>query len=125
MSKRLDQDYYTQLSAWAESDAAAQAVVRATPVRASDATRAQMLAMLTDATADDPAGRQLLHRAAGRPSLSAGEPAPSAGESPQWKVRAPRALDADVRAVAAREGRTVSDVLRAAAAAYVAAHRAS
>lgn len=111
---------YDKLAQWAESDAPSVrpgAVVR----RGTPKSRAAALAMLQEAAGDDPAGSDLLERSsgAGRPSLAANGPA---GTSPLWQIRAPRDLDAALRARADAEGRSFSEVLRDAATEYLAAH---
>lgn len=111
---------YDKLAEWAESDAPAirpDAMVR----RGTPQSRAAALAMLQDAAGDDPAGLDLLERSSGggRPSLAANGPA---GKSPLWQIRAPRDLDAALRARAEAEGRSFSEVLRDAATEYLAAH---
>jgi hypothetical protein len=109
---------YDELARWAESDAPdirADAVVR----RGTPENHAAVRAMLEDA-AESPAEVALLERSSGgRPSLHAGEPD---GKSPQWQIRAPKDLDAAFRAQADAEGRSFSEVLRDAAAEYLAKH---
>jgi hypothetical protein len=110
--------YYDDLAAWAESSAPTarpEAVVHR-----GEAARAASRALLETVTEDDPAGRALVRAATrGRPTL--GSPAPM-GRSPLWQVRAPQALDQALRNRAKAEGRTLSDVIRDAAAAYLSAH---
>ncbi|KFD43961.1 MULTISPECIES: ribbon-helix-helix domain-containing protein [Cellulosimicrobium] len=106
---------YDDLAAWAESDAPTirpGAVVRRGTTASRDAVRA-----LLDDAAEGARDVALVERSAGRPSLDA-----TPGESPMWKVRAPKQLDDQVRAVAAAEGRSVSEVLRAAASEYLNRH---
>lgn len=107
---------YDDLAAWAESDAPTirpDAAVR----RGTDTSREAARALLAAAAADDPSDAALLERAGGRPSLDA-----TPGPSPMWKVRAPKHLDEQVRALAAAEGRSVSEVLRDAASEYLTRH---
>lgn len=108
------------LAAWATSDA--PTVQPGAEVhQGTTESRAAALAMLLDA-ADAPADVATIERVTavgGRPSLAAGRPA---GTSPLWQVRAPRELDAAMRARAADEGRTFSEVLRDAASQYLNAH---
>lgn len=52
----------------------------------------------------------------GRPTLERNRPS---GPSPLWQVRAPRSLDDALRARAAAEGRSFSEVLRDAAREYL------
>ena len=55
----------------------------------------------------------------GRPSLS------QSGDSPQIRFRLPAATRAEAAALAAREGRTLSQLARAAVEAYLSAHRSA
>lgn len=121
MSEKKPETYYNDLSEWAESD---EPTVRpgAKILRGEDA-RAASRALLEAATEDDPEGRALVRGAAtGRPSLDSAAPA---GTSPLWQVRAPKSLDVALRELAKAEGRSFSEVLRAAATEYLATHRAS
>ena len=113
-------DRYDDLAAWAESDE--PAIRPDAVVHRGEAARDASRALLEAVTEDDPAGRETLRRAArGRPAL---DPATS-GASPLWQVRAPASLDQALRAQATAEGRTLSEVLRDAATAYLTEHRAS
>jgi hypothetical protein len=119
---RLHDDSYSELAAWAESDQATAAVLKGRVVRGTAQTRALVHTMLEEVTEDDPAGRELVRRTAGRPAL---DPADAgAGPSPLWQARAPRSLDAAMRAQARAEGRTFASVLRDAAREYLVTHRA-
>lgn len=112
---------YDKLARWAESDAP-QVRPDAAAHRGTPDSRAAALAMLHDAAGDNPADVELLERSTsggGRPSLAAPGPA---GTSPLWQIRAPRELDAALRARADAEGRSFSEVLRDAATEYLAAH---
>lgn len=112
---------YDKLARWAESDAPdvrPDAVVH----RGTPESRAAALAMLQDAAGDNLADVDLLERSSsggGRPSLAANGPA---GKSPLWQIRAPKDLDAALRARADAEGRSFSEVLRDAASEYLATH---
>ena len=105
-----------EAAAWAESDERAihdDAKVQ----RGTEESRAATRAMLTEATADDPASAELLARATGgRPSLGGTSPT---GASPMWKVRAPADLDAAARQRAQDEGRRLSDLVREAVTNYL------
>jgi hypothetical protein len=118
-----DQRHVDELAAWAESD---EPTVRpgATVLR-GEAARAAARALLEEATADDPAGRELVERVRGRgrprlnPSLDTGQ------SGPLWNIRMTVDIDAAMRAQAKSEGRPLSEVVRQAAAEYLAAHHAS
>jgi hypothetical protein len=103
------------LAAWAASEAPtvdpASVVYRGTP-ESHAAVREQLLT-----AADSPGDVKAIENLGGRPSLAADGPA---GKSPTWQVRAPRDLDEALRARAAAEGRSISDVLRDAATRYLA-----
>ncbi len=108
---------YDELAAWAESDAPTirpDAVVR----QGTPASHAAVRALLTEA-ADTSADVETIARSVGRPTLAVKRPA---GSSPLWQIRAPQALDEQMRARAAAEGRPFSEVLRDAAAEYLIAH---
>ena len=114
MSKKHD-----MLAEWASSDAptiAPDAIVR----QGTPTSRAATAALLLEA-AETPAEVEEIERASmgGRPSLDASGPA---GVSPLWQIRAPQALDAAMRARAAAEGRTFSELLRDAASQYLTTH---
>ncbi|PJI91039.1 ribbon-helix-helix protein, CopG family [Luteimicrobium subarcticum] len=81
-----------------------------------DAARAYARDLLAD-VAETPDEITAVERTAGRPSLDT-----SPGPSPMWKLRAPKDLDTQVRALAAAQGRSVSEVLREAASEYLARH---
>lgn len=107
------------LAAWAASDAPT-IQPDAKVIQGSAASRAAALEMLLDA-AEDPSEVVAVEKAAtsGRPSLSTRGPS---GASPLWQIRAPHDLDEALRARAAAEGRTFSEVLRDAASQYLDAH---
>ena len=112
---------YDELARWAESDAP-QVRPDAAVHRGTPESRAAALVMLSDAAGDNPGDVELLERSTstgGRPSLAAAGPA---GKSPLWQIRAPKELDAAMRARAEAEGRSFSEVLRDAASEYLAAH---
>lgn len=102
------------LAKWAESDAPtinpAAVIHRGTP----DSRAAARDLLL--AAADSPAETAQITNLGGRPSLAADGPV---GASPLWQVRAPRDLDKALRDRAAAEGRTLSEVVRAAALQYL------
>ena len=116
-----DQRHVDELAAWAESD---EPTVRpGAKILRGDAAVAAARALLEDASADDPAGRELVDRVRGRgrPRLN-----PDSGQpTPVWNVRMTVDIDAAMRAQARREGRPLSEVIRSAAAEYLAAHHAS
>jgi Ribbon-helix-helix protein, copG family len=115
------ESYYDDLAAWAASDA--PTVRPDATIYRGDAARAASRALLEEATEDDAAGRELLRTATrGRPTL---DPHAPTGESPLWQVRAPKSLDQALRDLAKSEGRSFSEVVRTAAAEYLATHRAS
>lgn len=98
---------YDALSDWAENE-------MTLPAKSATAKRGR------DAAA---AGRALLDRVGGRPSL---DPTAEPGTvSPARQVRLPAHLDARIDAIAAQQGRSRSEVLRDAAAEYADAHSAS
>jgi phage-related baseplate assembly protein len=104
------------LMKWAESDAPT--------VRTSDKTqrgedaRAAARALLVAAAGDDSEQLALIrHVSVGRPTLDE-----SGRVSTMWKVRATPALDEAMRARAVAEGRNLSELLRTAAAEYLAKH---
>lgn len=109
-----------ELAAWAESD---EPTVRpgATVLR-GDAAQAAARALMQDATADDPSGRDMVARIArrGRPRLNPDLDPGQAG--PLWNIRMPIDLDTAMRAQASTEGRPLSEVVRQAAAEYLATH---
>ncbi|MFS0700274.1 ribbon-helix-helix protein, CopG family [Cellulomonas sp. 179-A 4D5 NHS] len=117
-----EEDREAALSAWAASDAP-QVHPGATTHRGEDA-RAAARALLEGATEDDPEGRELVRaaRGRGRPRLN---PDLEPGEGPVWTVRTPVELDAAMRARAKAERRPLSEILRQAAAEYLAVHEAS
>ena len=118
---RVDDERYTELAAWAESDA--PTVRPGARIHRGSAALTAGRALLEDAASDDPASLALLQRAgAGRPPLDRTDA--GAGPSPVWNLRAPRALDTAMRDLARAQGRQLRDVLRDAAEEYVAAHRA-
>lgn len=91
----------------------------ATPRRATDQDRAAMRQLLEDA-AETTEEKAEVHRSlGGRPTLD-----PNGSASVAWRVRVPADLDEQLRERAAAEGRSFSEVLRAAAAEYL-AHRAA
>ncbi|MDJ0363138.1 ribbon-helix-helix domain-containing protein [Rhodococcus sp. H29-C3] len=95
---------YDALSDWAENEMTLPAASK-TAKRGRDAGAA---------------GRALLDRVAGRPSL---DPDAEPGtESPVRQVRLPVRLDARIDAIAAQQGRSRSAVLRDAVAEYADAH---
>jgi hypothetical protein len=104
MTKETD---YEALSAWAENEM----TLRPNSTTAKHGPAAAQ------------AGRELLERvgAGGRPSLS-GEDEP--GASPRRQVRLPRTLSQRVDALAKKQHRTASDVMREAVEDYVRAHSA-
>lgn len=111
---------YDELARWAESDVPqvrSDAVIHRGTAESHAATRA----LLEDAldASDVVTAEMVRGSAGGRPSLAADRPA---GKSPLWQIRAPQALDEALRARADAEGRTLSEVLRDAAAEYLAAH---
>lgn len=96
----IDQDRYNQLADWAESDA---------PAIHPD--RGQTGQAAVDA------GRELLRRAGGRPSVDPdAEPGTT---SPRRQVRLPRTLSDRVDELARHDNRSASDLMREAIAAYV------
>lgn len=118
-----EREYEARLMAWAESDA--PTIAPGAPALRGEAARGAARALLEAATADDPANRALVRRVAkrGRPPLNP-ELAPGQAQ-PTWNIRMPMDLDAAMRARAKAEGRHLSDVVRQAAAEYLAAHEAS
>lgn len=112
---------YDKLAQWSESDAPSvrpDAVVH----RGTPESRAAARAMLEDALEiHDEVDAVLIERGSGggRPSLAAGGPA---GKSPLGQIRAPKDLDAALRARAEAEGRSFSEVLRDAATEYLVKH---
>ncbi|OAK53860.1 hypothetical protein A3K89_22145 [Rhodococcoides kyotonense] len=97
---------YDSLSEWAEND-------MTLPAKSTTAKRGREAAA---------AGRALLDRVGGRPSL---DPDSEPGtESPVRQVRLPVRLDARIDAIAAKQGRSRSAVLRDAVAEYADAHSA-
>lgn len=96
----IDQDRYNRLADWAESD---------TPeIHPHNGE--------TGAAAADH-GRAAIRRAGGRPSI---DPDADAGAaSPRRQVRLPRALSEQLDALAEREHRSASDVMRDAIADYI------
>jgi|SRR5689334_3246892 Ribbon-helix-helix protein, copG family len=114
-----NEDRSAELAAWAESDA--PTVQPRTRVERGEAARESARAMLLAAAGDDPEARALIRRLEpGRPGLDPTDP----GAAPMWKVRAPRALDEAMRERAAAEGRSLSELLRDAAAQYLASKAA-
>lgn len=98
---------YDALSDWAENE-------MTLPIKSTTAKRGREAAA---------AGRALLDRVGGRPSL---DPDAEPGtESPVRQVRLPQSLDARIDAIAAQQGRSRSAVLRDAAAEYADAHSAN
>ncbi|MDR1189894.1 MAG: ribbon-helix-helix domain-containing protein [Bifidobacteriaceae bacterium] len=113
------QSYCDDLTAWAESSA--PAIRPSAVLHQGEQARAASRALIEKATGDDPDGRALVRDATrGRPTLDSATPA---GSSPLWQVRAPRSLDQALRDRARSEGRSLSEVIRDAATAYLAAHR--
>lgn len=112
------QDRAAALAAWAESD---EPTIRpGAVVERGEAARESARALLAQFAGDDPQVAEAIERSApGRPTLAADGPA---GTSPLWQVRAPQSLDNALRERAKAEGRSFSDVLRTAAAEYLAAH---
>lgn len=96
------------------ADAAERGELRLTgqPLFGEEA-RAEARALLMAATGTTTA-EEAAHVALGRPRVGEARP-----ETRQWRVRVPAALDDAARAVAARDGLTVSDVVRRAAAAQL------
>lgn len=111
---------YEELARWAESDAP-QVRPDAVIHRGTPESRAAARALLEDSLdmSDSVTAELVRSTVGGRPSLAADRPA---GKSPLWQIRAPQALDEALRARADAEGRTISEVLRDAAAEYLAAH---
>lgn len=117
----VDDEHTVELTTWAASDAPS---VRphAHLLRGEDA-RAASRALLDDAADGDAESQALLQRAGrGRPPVDPADV--GRGASPRWTLRAPRALDAAVRSIAAQQGRQPRDVIRDAAAEYVERHAA-
>jgi hypothetical protein len=100
----IDQNHYHRLADWAESDQP-----RIHPERGETGTTA------TEAS------RELLRRAGGRPSV---DPAAEPGaHSPRRQVRLSRSLSDQVDALAKRDNRSPSDLMRDAIAEYVDTHQ--
>lgn len=98
---------YDALSDWAENE-------MTLPTKSTTAKRGREAAA---------AGRALLDRVGGRPSL---DPDAEPGtESPVRQVRLPKPLDARINAIAEQQGRSRSAVLRDAVAEYADAHSAN
>ena len=113
-----DREYHEELMRWAESD---EPTVRpGTVVRRGPEGRDEVHAMLMDAASTEQE-RDMIRRTAGRPAL---DPDAPGSPSPLWAVRAPQSLDAAMRSLAQRQGRSFSAVLRDAAQDYLAAHQA-
>lgn len=107
------------LMAWAESDAP-QIREDAEVRHGTTQSHAAIRALLEDA-ADTDQEKQQIRDLGGRPGLDP----QGKGASPMWNLRAPQALDTELRQQAEREGRKLSEVLRSAARQYLDTHRAS
>ncbi|MCL1899488.1 MAG: ribbon-helix-helix protein, CopG family [Promicromonosporaceae bacterium] len=90
------------------------------PETPHDEAREMSRALLEAAGVDVTALAERVGR--GRPTLEARQ---AAGVSPLWQVRAPQALDSQIRQQAAAEGRTLSQLLRDAASEYLVRHTAA
>jgi hypothetical protein len=112
-------DQTDALAAWANSDA--PTVRPDAAVLRGDAARQASLALLLEATEDSPEQHETVRRAAGRPALGGSS---AAGPSPLWSIRVPPDLDRAFRQLADRQGRDLSELVRQAAAAYLAAQAA-
>jgi len=113
----IDQKRYVEMAEHAETRE--PTIGPDTVIERGPEGRDETLAMLLEA-ADTEAEREHIRNLGGRPTLD-----PDAdGPSPLWAVRAPQSLDTAMRALAQRQGRSFSTVLRDAAQDYLAAHQA-